>query len=109
MESRGKKAAFLRSAARRMELRVEVVTARIDRQLPCELPPRIDFLTLRAVRLGEATWRRLVSRLSPRGCALLWVTAVPEGLQQWFEVEETLRSGERRQLFLLRRKDREGS
>lgn len=73
VESRQRKAAFLRSAARRARLQVECVAERLTPSLPSALPGEIHSITLRAVRLPASTWRALVERLAPGGRVLLWM------------------------------------
>jgi len=74
IDSKQRKVAFLQSAARCAGLDLVCVHGRVDESLPLGLPPRIDLLTLRAVRLSSAAWRALVDRLSEDGRVLCWTT-----------------------------------
>lgn len=74
VEARERKCAFLRAAARRMGLRVEVLNATVREPPPQGLPPSIDVVTARAVRLESSWLRPLLQRLSPHGRVLLWST-----------------------------------
>ena len=72
VESIGKKAAFLREAARVVGLTsVKVLTARIE-DLPAFVPAEsVDLITLRAVRVDDAVNEAISTLLKPSG-QLLW-------------------------------------
>jgi len=72
VESRLRKTAFLRAAARRMRVRAEIVRERVSLPLSTQLPETIDCLTARAVRLPAPVWDALFRRLEPGGRALVW-------------------------------------
>ncbi|HUP25540.1 MAG TPA: RsmG family class I SAM-dependent methyltransferase [Thermoanaerobaculia bacterium] len=72
LESRERKAAFLRRAATAADTTLRVVTGYLRAQLPEGVPQRLDFVTLRAVRLERAAWRTLHARLSAGGHVLQW-------------------------------------
>ncbi len=100
VESRERKSAFLRSAARKMGLESRILTAHVARPLPEGLPERIDCLTSRAVRLEDEVWQALIDRLGPGGRLLLWKTdeRLPPGARH--VATEPLRGGERRCLVI---------
>lgn len=109
-ESRGRKAEFLRAAARRMELRVEVVNERVHAPLPDSVPRRIDCLTLRAVRLEDPEWSALAARLGANGRVFHWTTvstgakSSTAGPERWLEMDQRQRlGGERRELVVWKR------
>lgn len=84
VESRGKKAAFLRSAAERMGLDVTCLALRLERDLPAELPDQVDSLSLRAVKLPQPVWHSLASRYGPGVRALVWAGRTdPELPEVW--------------------------
>jgi 16S rRNA (guanine527-N7)-methyltransferase len=72
LEARGRKAEFLRRSARAAAASVRVVEGFLDRTLPHDVPEKLDFVTLRAVKLGPASWRALRARLAPGGLVLQW-------------------------------------
>ena len=74
IDSRRRKVDFLRSAARRAGLDVTCLHARVAESLPTGMPPRIDLLTLRAVRLSSTAWSALIDRLSEDGRVLWWTS-----------------------------------
>ena len=71
-ESRTRKAAFLRRAAREAGVSLRVLAVRIARPLPQEVPQKLDCLTLRAVSLPDGVWLQLLERLGPQGLVLHW-------------------------------------
>ena len=72
IEARTRKSAFLREAARTLELAdVRVDTARFDEQWMTENPEAVDVVTMRAVRTDEALWRYLGKLVRPGG-RLFW-------------------------------------
>jgi 16S rRNA (guanine527-N7)-methyltransferase len=99
LESRERKAAFLARSAQLVDARVRVVEGFLGRSLPNGVPERLDFVTLRAVRL-EAGWEVLRQRLSPGGRLLQWSgpesPAPPATFEQIAEVR--VRWGERRSI-----------
>jgi 16S rRNA (guanine527-N7)-methyltransferase len=85
LESRERKAAFLRRAARLAGAEVRVITGFLRDALPEGVPQRLDFVTLRAVKLGAAGWRALRTRLAPAGLVLQWTgpaTPSPPGFRE---------------------------
>lgn len=90
LEPRGKKVAFLRAAARRSGVAVNVVSGRLpppegEGAKRCSaLPESLDFVSLRALKLSEKAWRFVLDRLAPKGRILLWsgreLPFLPEGL-----------------------------
>lgn len=72
VESRQRKWAFLRSAARSAGLPVDCLLARVGGTLPAGFPDTVDLLTLRATKLSETAWAALIERLAPSGRVLVW-------------------------------------
>lgn len=90
VESRARKAAFLRAASDRAELSCRVVGARVSRRQPlasvlgseASSAGGIELITVRAVRMTEDIWEGLVSALAPAARVLRWegaeeVEAIP--------------------------------
>jgi 16S rRNA (guanine527-N7)-methyltransferase len=73
VEARQRKWAFLQAAARRAQLPVRCLNARVLLPLPACLPQRVDLLTVRAVKLPPGLQAALAERLSPDGQILLWI------------------------------------
>ena len=72
LESRQRKASFLRRSAHLSGAEVTVVEEFLDEKLSDAVPEQLDFVTLRAVKLEAAAWRALGSRLAPEGLVLQW-------------------------------------
>ena len=74
LESRERKVAFLTRAAHLSgtEARVRVVEGFLGDALPGGAPETLDFVALRAVKLGSAAWAALRARLTPGGLVLQW-------------------------------------
>lgn len=72
VEARQRKWAFLKAAVRETGIPAECLLGTIDRRTPPGLPERMDWITLRALKLAPAAWRTLVERLAPEGRVLLW-------------------------------------
>jgi 16S rRNA (guanine527-N7)-methyltransferase len=91
LEARRRKAEFLRRSARSAAVDVRVVEGFLDRTLPDDVPEKLDFVTLRAVKLGPASWRALRARLAPGGLVLQWSgpesAPPPGGFEQTSELE----------------------
>ncbi|HVS14955.1 MAG TPA: RsmG family class I SAM-dependent methyltransferase [Thermoanaerobaculia bacterium] len=72
VERRARKAAFLRAAARRMGVSVEVVEGDLASELPRARVEGVDSVTLRAVRLDDRAWRTVLGCASPGARVLIW-------------------------------------
>lgn len=72
VEARERKWAFLKTAVAASGLRAECILGSVDRALPVGIPPQVDWLTLRALKLPVRAWRALASRLTERGRVLVW-------------------------------------
>ncbi len=72
VEARQKKWAFLMSVARKAALSCRCLNARVGDPLPEGIPPRIDLLTARAIRLPPGDLGLLLSRLGTQGRGLFW-------------------------------------
>jgi len=92
VEPRQKRRAFLASAARRAQLAVHLLDARVAAPLRAALPEAIDVVTLRALRLSTDELGELAKRLAPGGRILCW-----EGSQAT-EIPGELVAGRRRLL-----------
>jgi 16S rRNA (guanine527-N7)-methyltransferase len=75
VESRERKWAFLEAACRRAALPCACLNARLEVPLPAGLPPMLDVLTVRALKLPPEVWAALGERLSPSGQILRWAAA----------------------------------
>ena len=102
VESRGKKAAFLRATADRMGLSAICLDCRIERDLPAELPEQVDSLSLRAVKLPPPVWRSLASRYGSGVRALVWAGPTDPELPGVWQLlaERQLPSGGGRRLLV---------
>ncbi len=84
VESRSRKWSFLRAACRAASLRCHCLNARVAANLPEDFPPRIDLVTVRALKLSPDEIRSLATRMRPGAFFLLWlgreVPAWAEGL-----------------------------
>jgi 16S rRNA (guanine527-N7)-methyltransferase len=72
IESRERKWSFLKAAAAETGISVDCVLGTVDRSLPPGLPKRLDFVTLRALKLPGRAWQALASHLSDPGRVLVW-------------------------------------
>jgi len=72
VESRERKWAYLLAASRRAALSCRCLNARVGNPLPPGLPPGVDAVTSRALRLPPSAWEAVVERLAPGGRILLW-------------------------------------
>jgi 16S rRNA (guanine527-N7)-methyltransferase len=72
VESRGRKAAFLRSVAGKAALNCRCLDVRVCAPLPPGLPEQIDLLTARAIKLPPSTIMALTDRLTAGGRLFLW-------------------------------------
>jgi 16S rRNA (guanine527-N7)-methyltransferase len=96
IESRERKCAFLRSAARRMVLQVRCLKARLETPPPQGLPNSIDVVTVRAVRIDPSLLAPVTPRLSRDARVLLWSTGAPQELPNLALVGECSLAGNRR-------------
>jgi len=84
VESRARKWAFLRAAVLESGISVDCVHGRVDRSLPAPFPPRVDWLTLRALKLPRRAWTALTARLAENGRVLVWAgredPEIPDGI-----------------------------
>jgi 16S rRNA (guanine527-N7)-methyltransferase len=72
LEPRERKAAFLLRSAHLAAAPVVVLRGFLRDSLPAGAPERLDFVTLRAVKLGAAAWEALRERLVRNGRVLQW-------------------------------------
>ena len=72
IERRQRKAAFLRSAARRMGLSVAVLEGDLRTVLPQARLQAVDSVTLRAVRLEADEWRVVLNAAKTDAAVVLW-------------------------------------
>ena len=80
VESRAKKAAFLRATADAMGCSVTILEHRLGLPLSADLPETVDCVALRAVRLDTAVWEALAERYGPGLRALIWSGPSDPGL-----------------------------
>ncbi|MGH9379821.1 MAG: 16S rRNA (guanine(527)-N(7))-methyltransferase RsmG [Thermoanaerobaculia bacterium] len=103
VEPHGRKATFLRTAARRAGVAVQVVDARVGAALPEGLPTDLDRITVRALKLKPRELEPLAERLRAGGEVLFWAgrddPPVPEG---WRRVREQPLPGRTRRVLAYR-------
>lgn len=104
-DSRQRKWAFLRAATARAALSCRCLDARVSASLPPEIPPELDFVTLRAVNLPPAALEAVLDRLGPAGALLWWRGADAVELPPGWTVSRRLdlAGSERRRLVEVRR------
>lgn len=73
VESRSRKWSFLRAASRAASLRCRCLNARVASNLPEGFPPRIDLVTVRALKLNPGEIRSVASRMRPGAAFLFWL------------------------------------
>lgn len=73
VEARERKWAFLKGVCRKAALPCHCLNARVGVPLPPGIPPRIDLVTARAVKLPADVLHAFSERLRPGGRFLLWV------------------------------------
>lgn len=72
VEANARKATFLRTAARRAGVSVDVVDGRVDRVLPDGFPKELDQITVRALKLEPGVLSAVAERLRADGEVLFW-------------------------------------
>lgn len=73
VEANARKATFLRTAARRAGVSVDVIDGRVDRVLPDGFPRELDHITVRALKLEPGVLSAVAERLRSDGEVLFWV------------------------------------
>ncbi len=90
LEARERKWSFLMTVCRKAALSCTCLNARVGRAPVEGLPPRIDVITSRAVRIDALGLKVLLPHLAPDGAILLWAgaarTELPRGLELRREV-----------------------
>lgn len=76
VESKARKAAFLREALRTLGLHGSVECARYEDVVP-QLPSGMDVISVRAVKLDDGTLELIANALLPTGQAVLFVSDPP--------------------------------
>lgn len=103
VEPHGRKATFLRAAARRAGVAVQVVDVRVGDALPEGFPADLDRITVRALKLSPRELEALTVRLRADGEVLFWAgrddPPAPEG---WRRVREQPLPGRTRRLLAYR-------
>ena len=74
VEARERKWSFLKAIALETALPVECVLGTLDRSLPKGFPPRVDYVTLRALKLPPRAWQTLLRTLAEKARVLIWAT-----------------------------------
>jgi 16S rRNA (guanine527-N7)-methyltransferase len=96
VEPRQRKGAFLRTVLRKTSLPCTWLDGRVSLPLPKELPPGIDALTLRALKLPTEVLAALSGRCSGQAQALFWLgLEEPEPPPGWRRGREVLLPGSR--------------
>ena len=101
VESRSKKAAFLRMTAGQMGRDVTCLEDWLAVPLPESLPDAVDSVALRAVKLPAPVWTALAEKYGPETQALVWSGETPPELpESWALSDEIpLPSGGARKLL----------
>jgi 16S rRNA (guanine527-N7)-methyltransferase len=91
VEARDRKWSFLKAVAAETGLGYDCVLGSLDRALPPGFPARVDYVTLRALKLPARAWRTLQERLADSARILIWAgredPAVPPMLRVRRSVE----------------------
>ncbi len=110
VEGRQRKWAFLEAARRAASLSCTCLNARVGEASESALPPSVDVVTLRALKLPPPALTRLARRLSPQGFFLFWSGAAEPALPKGLAVEGRWPlPGARRRLILVRPGQRENA
>lgn len=106
VESQQRKWAFLQAASRRAGLSVHCLDARVGPRLPEGFPPRVDRLTLRAVKLPPDVWEQLGPRMAEAAKILWWAGEDLDPPPGWrIEDRRTLPGADRRFLWVAATND----
>ena len=72
VEARERKWSFLKAVALESGLSFDCVLGTVDRSLPNGFPPRVDYVTLRALKLSMHAWESLSRPLAEDARVLIW-------------------------------------
>lgn len=72
VEAKQRKWSFLKAVALETGLRFECLLGSLDRCLPKGFPARVDYVTLRALKLPARGWRALLPSLAEGARILVW-------------------------------------
>jgi 16S rRNA (guanine527-N7)-methyltransferase len=72
LEARERKWSFLKAIALETAVSIECVMGTLDRSLPKGFPPRVDYVTLRALKLSPRAWQTLLHSLTEKARVLIW-------------------------------------
>jgi 16S rRNA (guanine527-N7)-methyltransferase len=72
VEARERKWSFLKAVAREVGLPIECVLGTVERSLPEGFPSRVDYVTLRALKLSPHAWQSLLRTLTEHARVLIW-------------------------------------
>lgn len=104
VESSERKWAFLNAACRRTSLPCQCVNARVATPLPAGIPPSIDAVTVRAVKVSPELFEPLLPRLALGGRLLLWCGGRAPQLPRGLDLEGHARlGGQVRELRIYRK------
>jgi 16S rRNA (guanine527-N7)-methyltransferase len=85
VEARERKWSFLKAITSESSVAAECLLGAVDRSLPKGFPARVDYVTLRALKLSTGAWQAILSRLAGAGRILIWAGAeapvVPSSLR----------------------------
>jgi 16S rRNA (guanine527-N7)-methyltransferase len=101
VEARERKWAFLRTAIAECGVTADCVLGRVDRTLPPGLPERLDWITLRALKLERPAWSTLLQRLAPEGRVLVWAGGEPPVIPELLVLRRTVSIVESRSKRIL--------
>jgi 16S rRNA (guanine527-N7)-methyltransferase len=104
VEPNNKKRAFLFAAARRAELALHVLGARVESALPEGFPKGVDRITARALKLTPSMLAAVAASLNATGRMLIWAgagdIAAPNG---WIAARGLPLPGQMRRIVVLER------
>ncbi len=101
VEPRQRKGAFLRAVLRKTSLPCTWLDGRVSLPLPTELPPGLDVLSLRALKLPPEVLAALGGRCAPQAQALFWLgLEEPEFPPGWRRGREVFLPGSRHRRIL---------
>jgi 16S rRNA (guanine527-N7)-methyltransferase len=72
VEARERKWSFLKAVALESGIGVQCLLGTVDRTLPKGFPTRVDYVTIRALKLSAPAWQAILGRLARDGRILTW-------------------------------------
>jgi 16S rRNA (guanine527-N7)-methyltransferase len=90
VEARERKWSFLKVVAAATGVPFESVLGTLERSLPLGFPPRVDYVTLRALKLSPHAWQTLSHTLAENARVLIWAGREEPQLPPTLRVARTL-------------------